>query len=175
MRNFFKSLRKTESESATELVNTPKNQTLDQDMDGTIMSSFAKPNLAAPIQEDAPITPTTSIPLPSSLSSQAKLVDQRETGGLGEFSLTNAVTIVSRKNEWGMANAKLLLIENPGISRNHATIELQDSKFWLRDLGSTNGTYLNDTLVKEKVQLYHGDLVRFHTFNFLFVLSDGNR
>ena len=172
MRNFFKSLRKTDSEPATESVKTPKSQPLDQDVDGTVMSSFARPNLSVPVQEDIPTAPTTSIPLPSSLSSQAKLVDQRETGGLGAFSLTNAVTIVSRKNEWGMANAKLLLIENAGISRNHATIELQDSKFWLRDLGSTNGTYLNGTLIKEKVPLHHGDLVRFHTFNFLFVLSD---
>jgi DNA-binding NtrC family response regulator len=37
----------------------------------------------------------------------------------------------------------LVLIDGPGVSRQHAELALEGERFVLRDLGSTNGTYLN--------------------------------
>lgn len=45
------------------------------------------------------------------------------------------------------------------VSRQHAAIERRGDEFWLRDLGSTNGTYLAGRRVEEQ-QLVNGDTIR---------------
>ena len=54
-------------------------------------------------------------------------------------------------------------IPAPAISRNHARLECSGDVVTLRDLGSTNGTYLNHVrLAKDMVTVLHyGDVVSF--------------
>lgn len=42
-----------------------------------------------------------------------------------------------------------IVVDNIGISRNHAKIELQGGKYVLTDLNSTNGTFLNKKRIKQ--------------------------
>ena len=53
------------------------------------------------------------------------------------------------------------VLNYPFISRQHAKIEYRDGRFYLTDLGSTNGTYLNKTFVakNEKVKLKSMDIL----------------
>lgn len=55
------------------------------------------------------------------------------------------------------------LINHPTISRIHAKIEKREQGYYLTDLNSTNGTFLNDRIleVNETVLLGIGDVVRF--------------
>ena len=55
------------------------------------------------------------------------------------------------------------LIVHPTISRIHAKIEKREQGYFLTDLNSTNGTFVNDRLldVNETVLLAIGDVVRF--------------
>lgn len=46
-----------------------------------------------------------------------------------------------------------------GVSRYHAKIEYKDDGWILRDLGSTNGTKINDVLIAAPTKLCHGDHV----------------
>lgn len=46
------------------------------------------------------------------------------------------------------------------ISRDHARITFQDGRFWLDDLDSTNGTYLNGQRVFSRAPLRRGDQIR---------------
>ena len=46
-----------------------------------------------------------------------------------------------------------------GVSRYHAKIENKDGSWFLRDLGSTNGTKINEILITESTKLNHGDHV----------------
>ncbi len=171
MLNRFKTLLDTVRKPTTqESTDDQTNQA--EDDDRTLIASARMPSIA-PLSEGPPIAPVSSIPLPSVTASRAKLVDCRGSHGLGEFPLTSAVTMISRKNEWGMSNLTPLLIDDPGISRNHAVIELRDSHYWLRDLGSANGTYLNHVAVKEAVLLKHGDQIRFHEYDFSFLCQPG--
>ena len=52
-------------------------------------------------------------------------------------------------------------IDDPSISRVHAIIEKHGSKVFLKDAGSTNGTYLNDTRLRgDKIGvLSYGDMI----------------
>jgi len=51
-------------------------------------------------------------------------------------------------------------LEDPFASTRHARIERQGSVLVLEDLGSTNGTYLNDEPLNGPQPLHHGDRIR---------------
>lgn len=62
-------------------------------------------------------------------------------------------------------------IERDTISKYHARIEQQDQEFYLEDLNSTNGTYLNEELLsyKEVRQLKMNDIIRFADVQYRFL------
>jgi FHA domain/Domain of unknown function (DUF1707) len=47
------------------------------------------------------------------------------------------------------------------VSRRHASIRHDDGAWWLRDLGSTNGTYVNGWRIVDEVEVRPGDEVSF--------------
>lgn len=52
-----------------------------------------------------------------------------------------------------------IVIDEDNISRQHVSIERRDGRYFLRDLGSANGTYLNDRRT-DIAQLNDGDRLR---------------
>ena len=60
----------------------------------------------------------------------------------------------------GRAPAVDIVLADPHVSRRHATVQLTADGVWLTDLGSTNGTWLNDQRLTGSVQLTDGDVVR---------------
>src|SRR5262245_41976416 len=55
------------------------------------------------------------------------------------------------------------------VSRRHALIHVQgDGEFWLVDLGSRNGTQVNDRRVSQPVRLVEGDCIRIGPFQLTF-------
>jgi len=58
----------------------------------------------------------------------------------------------------GRGGENQIVLEDPRISRNHAEIFLRGNDWYLRDLGSTNGTYVNGYGVRERA-LESGDRV----------------
>ncbi len=61
--------------------------------------------------------------------------------------------------EIGRSSTNDLFIDQESISRHHARISFDGTAYWVADLGSTNGTYVNDEVVREQ-QLRDGDQVR---------------
>ncbi len=53
-----------------------------------------------------------------------------------------------------------ITIDLDNVSRRHARLVQREDKVFLQDLGSTNGTFLNDEEVKGEVPLRSGDLVK---------------
>ncbi len=52
-------------------------------------------------------------------------------------------------------------------SRRHAELSLEDGRVWVKDLGSANGTFVNDRQVTERYALNAGDRVRFDAEEFV--------
>ena len=52
-----------------------------------------------------------------------------------------------------------LVLDSPVVSRRQATLQLRDGAYWLRDLGSTNGTAVNGQPISETA-LRDGDIIR---------------
>lgn len=69
-----------------------------------------------------------------------------------------------------------ILIQDQRLSRRHAVIRyVQDEGFYLSDLNSTNGTYINSEPVRRPTLLKDGDRVRLGNLSFVFFLCNGVR
>ena len=64
-----------------------------------------------------------------------------------------------------------LLLEKETISRFHAKIEYLDHNYYIEDLNSTNGTYINDDLLiyKQHRKLEINDIIRFADIRYRFL------
>jgi pSer/pThr/pTyr-binding forkhead associated (FHA) protein len=68
-----------------------------------------------------------------------------------------------------------IFIDDAVVSTRHAVIEKTESstpesdvEYYIRDLGSTNGTYVNGAAVTHQ-QLHHDDVIRIGWVNFKFI------
>jgi len=52
-----------------------------------------------------------------------------------------------------------LVLSNSAVSRYHAEIFMEDDNFYLRDLESTSGTYINDVEIDRPMVLVPGDTI----------------
>ncbi len=68
----------------------------------------------------------------------------------------------------GRATTNTVVLQDATISRNHAKIKQEKGEFMLFDLGSANGTHVNDKRVTDPIALKDGDVVRFGELEFLF-------
>jgi len=61
----------------------------------------------------------------------------------------------------GRAPDNALPLADNEVSRRHAIIQAQgELEFWLVDLGSANGTYVNGRRISHSVRLHNGDIIR---------------
>lgn len=73
---------------------------------------------------------------------------------------------VSGRLTIGRGNDCDLVLDEPEMSRRHAMVEATPAGIWLRDLGSSNGTYVNGVQVRDAV-LFTGDQLAFDRNRFL--------
>ncbi len=70
------------------------------------------------------------------------IVKSGDTEDIGKiFALNKPVAVVGRRTSQNNPDIEL---NDEVVSRQHMEILLKDDKYWVRDLGSTNGTTLND-------------------------------
>jgi pSer/pThr/pTyr-binding forkhead associated (FHA) protein len=83
------------------------------------------------------------------------------------FPLTDPSVLIGRSLDAQVS------INEQAISNEHARIEQNGANFTLRDLGSTNGTYVNGQRLVDAVVLAGGDTVRMGSTTFTFVTREG--
>ena len=66
------------------------------------------------------------------------------------------------------AGMGLSLLNESTVSRQHAELSRSGPVVRLKDLGSTNGTYVNGSKVEDEVELRPGDKVQFGAVRFRF-------
>ncbi|MGH8652823.1 MAG: VWA domain-containing protein [Gammaproteobacteria bacterium] len=81
------------------------------------------------------------------------------------FELTGKTTLIGRAPGLGG-----IVIADSGIGRQHAAIEYRDYTYWMIDQGSRNGTFVNGKRVPGTHRLNHGDRLRFHDRECLFLM-----
>lgn len=97
-------------------------------------------------------------------SARARLTWQDDNGAQ-EYLIRNAQTIVI-----GRARDNTITIAHPKISRQHASLEWQGETCYLRDLGSSNGTFINGNRLQpqQPQPLKPGDQIQLHQILIVF-------
>ena len=83
----------------------------------------------------------------------AKLIMFREDGSRREFELAGGVTTIGRQEDC------CIRIPLGEVSRRHAEIDLDEDGIVLRDLGASNGTFLNNRRIEGEEDLQPGDQI----------------
>jgi pSer/pThr/pTyr-binding forkhead associated (FHA) protein len=80
------------------------------------------------------------------------------------FSLTSNDSVIGRHPD------STICLDDVTVSRRHAHLEQSGDHVVLRDLGSLNGTYVNQERIEEAV-LAHGDEVQIGRYRMVFFES----
>jgi pSer/pThr/pTyr-binding forkhead associated (FHA) protein len=75
----------------------------------------------------------------------------------------------------GTARDCQIILQDPSVSDAHAQITRHAHSIYLRDLGSTSGTWVNQKPVSTPVELKNGDHVRIGSSVFVFRMDTGTR
>ncbi|WP_242978162.1 FHA domain-containing protein [Garciella nitratireducens] len=78
------------------------------------------------------------------------------------YSIPSSVSI-------GRSNKNDIIIKDPFISKNHAIIEKKHNEYYIEDLNSSNGTFVNNEQIFNPIRLQHGDTITIGQVNFIFV------
>jgi VWFA-related protein len=68
----------------------------------------------------------------------------------------------------GRGRDNQIVLDDPTVSRNHAWIKAEGDDYLVFDVGSANGTFVNDQRVDEPRRLENRDVVRFGEAKFIF-------
>ena len=71
----------------------------------------------------------------------------------------------------GRVAGNTIVVDDPHTSARHAELRFARGQWWLRDLGSSNGTLLNDEPVRAVVGVRPGDVIQCGRVRFRFVPS----
>jgi pSer/pThr/pTyr-binding forkhead associated (FHA) protein len=92
-----------------------------------------------------------------------------ETGQLREYVLAEGATATI-----GRSPNNHICIPERHVSRQHAVISFRDGIFMISDLGSANGTFVNDRQLTDPFPLAHGDVIRLYVpvLNFSAIVTE---
>jgi two-component system, cell cycle response regulator len=118
------------------------------------------------VEHTMTVTRQMSMPGPRAVSRRAPSLVVVSGSLLGTiFRLEDALTSIGRDA------VNTIAVNDAGVSRRHAVIERYDERVVVRDLGSKNGTYVNDDEVRER-ELSDGDLVYVGHGTYKFLSGD---
>jgi pSer/pThr/pTyr-binding forkhead associated (FHA) protein len=129
-------------------------------------------NCGTPLQDDTTISFTpaeleeeaaeeAALPQSELELGQALLVVQRGPNAGSRFLIDKDVTTAGRHPESD------IFLDDVTVSRRHAEFRRDDGKFFIHDVGSLNGTYVNRQRVEE-TQLANGDELQIGKFKLTF-------
>ncbi len=89
-------------------------------------------------------------------------------GSAAEVALLPGENIIGREGEGA------ILVKSSTVSRRHARITIDAAGAVVEDLGSKNGTYVNDERIETKTAIADGDQIRIGSLLFTFRLAQSS-
>lgn len=123
------------------------------DLDDESTSALPKPGrYRTPVELDEELPPSyASDDMAEPGFSPASLYVERGPGA-GQLSpVKQGVLIVGR------SSSATVRLQHPSISRRHAQVTRRGERFFVKDLGSQNGTYVNQVRIDREAEIFAGD------------------
>ena len=76
---------------------------------------------------------------------------------------------LGEKLSLGRSSENDVVIKDPFISKKHFNIIKDEEQFFIEDLGSSNGTYLNKQKLTDAGKLVNGDIIGIGELEFIFI------
>src|SRR3990167_7703882 len=83
-----------------------------------------------------------------------------------KFDLESEETLIGRSSKADIQ------VDQDSVSRHHAKIRVDGTRITVEDMGSTNGTIVNDEHIEDTMRLRNGDLVKIGRTIFKFIASN---
>src|SRR5260370_40255425 len=77
-----------------------------------------------------------------------------------QYSLEQDAMVLGRQTDW------VICLESQAVSRHHARIVRVDSNFFIEDMGSSNGTYINGARIRERTPFTEKDTLQIGPYLF---------
>lgn len=103
--------------------------------------------------------------LPSESEAYLKLINRRDTI---PYKVKEEYPINKELNV-GRVGRNEIILKDPYVSKRHAKIFSKNNLYYIEDLDSSNGTFVNNRKIKDLVQIVHGDRIKIGQIEFLFV------
>ncbi len=116
---------------------------------------------------DADGTGGPEVPLPAP-STVGQLIVTRGPNTGSEYALDHVITTVGRHPDSD------IFLDDVTVSRRHAEVERTTDGTVVRDVGSLNGTYVNQQRIEGDHPLVGGDEVQVGKFKLTFVAGEGS-
>jgi len=69
----------------------------------------------------------------------------------------------------GRSSSNTIIIKDPFISKNHFRITKDEDTYFIEDMDSSNGTFLNGDKLEDVVILKNNDVIRIGSIEFIFL------
>ena len=103
----------------------------------------------------------------SDVSPGGVLVATRGPNSGSEFALHHVITTAGRHPDSD------IFLDDVTVSRRHAEMERTTTGYLVRDVGSLNGTYLNQQLIEGDATMANGDELQIGRFKLVFIAGSG--
>jgi pSer/pThr/pTyr-binding forkhead associated (FHA) protein len=89
---------------------------------------------------------------------------------MAQLLVTNGIvfTIEEKKTLVGRSPHSQIIIPMPEVSRRHCEITEDDQGFWIEDIGSRNGTFVNGIRIDTRTKIKEGDRIGIAGLKVLF-------
>ena len=96
------------------------------------------------------------------------LQDRREPERKFSYPLMNGKIIVGRLREAGV---QIALNYNSSVSKKHCKIYVVNGCFYVEDLKSSNGTYINNVRIYDSSEVKNGDIIKLGELEMIFTIE----
>lgn len=103
--------------------------------------------------------------IPNESGAYLKLINRKETIPYkikDEYPINKEISI-------GRVGGNEIILRDPYVSKKHARIFTDNKSYFIDDLDSSNGTFVNNRQITEVKEILHGDRIKIGQIEFLFV------
>lgn len=135
-------------------------------MDSSIFSQNVIPGGDVREERQTRVTRVNRLLAGSNLGSSVCLVEIYGANLGRKYDLMTETITIGRDPD------NMIVLESDSVSRKHARIEKANQDWYIVDLGSTNGTYVNDTLIMPRARLTSGQFIKIGDSIFKYLNGD---